>query len=64
MQGFGTLGRTNDFAHETEHKIGPAFFSRTALGARNKIKFDAAVLFGLNHNVPNTAIRFNLEYEI
>jgi len=50
--------------HETEHKIGPAFFSRTALGARNKIKFDAAVLFGLNHNVPNTAIRFNLEYEI
>jgi len=64
LQGFGTLGRTNDFAHETEHKIGPAFFSRTALGARNKIKFDAAVLFGLNHNTPNTTIRFNLEYEI
>ena len=64
VQGFGTLGRSNDFARETEHKIGPAFFSRTALGARNKIKFDAAVLFGLNHNVPNTAIRFNLEYEI
>ncbi len=27
-------------------------------------KFDAAVLFGLNHNAPNATIRFNLEYEI
>jgi len=64
VQGFGTLGRSNDFAHETEHKIGPAFFSQVVLGARHKIKFDAAVLFGLNHNTPNTTIRFNLEYEI
>jgi hypothetical protein len=63
VQGFGTMGRTNDFARETEHKIGPAFFSQAALGTR-KIKFDAAVLFGLNHNTPNTTIRFNLEYEI
>jgi hypothetical protein len=64
VQGFGTLGRSNDFAHETEHKIGPAFFSQVVLGARHKIKFDAAVLFGLNRNTPNTTIRFNLEYEI
>jgi len=64
VQGFGTLGRTNDFARETKHKIGPAFFSRTVLGPRNKIKFDAAVLFGLNRHAPNTTIHFNLEYEI
>jgi hypothetical protein len=62
VQGFGTLGRTNDFARETEHKIGPAFFSQ--LGARNKIKFDAAVLFGVNRNTPDTTVRFTLEYEI
>ena len=63
-QGFGMIGRTNDFARETEHKIGPAFFSQAVLGARNKIKFDAAVLFGLNRNTPQTTVRFNLEYEI
>ena len=64
IQGFGTLGRSNDFAHETEHKIGPAFFGQVVLGARHKIKYDAAVLFGLNRNTPDTTIRFNLEYEI
>jgi hypothetical protein len=64
VQGFGTLGRTNEFRHNTEHKIGPAFFSQAVLGARNKVKFDAAVLFGLNRNTPDTTIRFNLEYEI
>jgi hypothetical protein len=64
IQGFGTLGRTNEFDHDTEHKIGPAFFSQAMLGARNKIKFDAAVLFGLNRNSPDTTFRFNLEYEI
>ena len=64
VQGFGTIGRTNDFARATEHKIGPAFFSQAVLGTRNKIKFDAAVLFGLNRNSPDTTVRFNLEYEI
>ncbi|HEY2966748.1 MAG TPA: hypothetical protein VGK75_00140 [Casimicrobiaceae bacterium] len=64
VQGFGTIGRTNDFARETQHEIGPAFFSQAVLGARNKIKFDAAILFGLNRNTPDTTFRFNLEYEI
>ena len=64
VQGFGTMGRTNDFARETEHKIGPAFFSQAVVGTRDKIKFDAAILFGLNRNTPDTTVRFNLEYEI
>jgi hypothetical protein len=64
LQGFGTLGRTNDFAHESEHKIGPAFFSRVNLGGSDKLKFDAALLFGLNRDTPRTTLRFNLEYEI
>jgi hypothetical protein len=64
LQGFGTLGRTNDFGHETEHKIGPALFSQAVLGGRNKLKFDAAVLFGLNRNTADTTLRFTLEYEL
>lgn len=64
VQGFGTIGGTNDFARATEHMIGPAFFSEAARGGRNKLKFDAAVLFGVNRNTPDTSIRFNPEYEI
>ncbi len=64
MQAFGTLGRSNDFGHETEHRIGPAFFSQVLVGTRNKLKFDAALLFGLNRNTPDTTLRFNLEYEL
>ena len=63
-QGFGSLGRTNDFGHATEHKIGPAFFGQTALGGRNKLKYNGAVLFGLNNNTPDTTIQFTLEYEM
>jgi hypothetical protein len=63
VQGFGTLGRTNDFGHATEHKIGPAFFGQVFLGARNKLRYDAAVLFGLNNNTPATTVRFTVEYE-
>jgi hypothetical protein len=63
-QGFGSLGRTNDFGHASEHKIGPAFFGQVALGGRSKLKYDGAVLFGLNNNTPDTTVRFTLEYEM
>jgi len=64
VQGFGSLGRTNDFGHVTEHKIGPAFFGQVPLGGRNKLRYDGAVLFGLNNNTPDTTVRFTLEYEM
>jgi hypothetical protein len=64
VQGFGSLGRTNDFGHATEHKIGPAFFGQVVLGSRNKLKYDGAILFGLNTNRPDTTVRFTLEYEM
>jgi len=63
LQGFGTFGRTNDFGHETENSIGPAFFGQIITTPRSKLKYDAAVLFGLNNNTPNTTLRFQLEYE-
>jgi len=64
LQGFGTLGRTNDFGRQVEAKIGPAFFGQILTGARSKLKYDAAVLFGLNKNTPDTTLRFQIEYEI
>jgi hypothetical protein len=64
VQGFGSLGRTNDFGHATEHKIGPAVFGQVALGGRNKLKYNGAVLFGLNNNTPDTTVRFTVEYEM
>ena len=64
VQGLGTLGRTNNFGHETEANIGPAFFGQIPTGVRNKLKYDAAVLFGLNKNTPDTTVRFQIEYEL
>ena len=64
VQAFGSLGRSNDLGHATEHKIGPAFFGQVALGRRNKLKYDGAVLFGLNNNTPDTTVRFTVEYEM
>ena len=64
VQGFGTLGRTNDVGHATEHRIGPAFFSQLPGGSRDKLKFDAALLFGTKHNTADTTLRFNVEYEL
>jgi len=63
LQGFGTFGRTNDFGHETENQLGPALFGQFVTGPRQKLKYDAAVLFGLNSNTANTTVRFQLEYE-
>ena len=64
IQGIGALGRTNDFGHETQASIGPAFFGQIFTGPRNKLKYDAAVLFGVNKNTPDTTVRFQIEYEI
>ena len=64
LQAIGTLGRTNNFGHETETSVGPAFFGQIVTGPRNKLKYDAAVLFGVNKNTPDTTVRFQIEYEL
>ena len=64
MQGFGTLGRTSDFGRQAQSSVGPAFFGQIPTGGRSKLKYDAAVLFGLNKNTPDTTVRFQIEYEI
>jgi hypothetical protein len=64
LQSLGTLGRTNDFGHRAEASLGPAFFGQVLAGSRNKLRYDAAVLFGLNGNTPDTTVRFQIEYEL
>lgn len=64
LQSIGSLGRTNDFGHQTEANLGPAFFGQICTGPRNKLRYDAAVLFGLNRNTPDTTVRFQIEYEL
>ena len=64
LQAIGTLGRSGNFGHETEASIGPAFFGQILTGPRNKLKYDAAVLFGGNKDTPDTTVRFQIEYEL
>jgi hypothetical protein len=64
LQSIGSLGRTNDFGHQTEANLGPAFFGQIFTGPRSKLKYDAALLFGLNKNTPDTTVRFQIEYEL
>jgi hypothetical protein len=64
LQSIGTLGRTNDFGHQTQGNLGPALFGQISTGGRSKLKYDAAVLFGLNKNTPDTTLRFQIEYEM
>ena len=48
-QGFGSLGRWNKWApsSEQEHKFGPAIFGKIRTGSKSAIKYNAAVLFGI-----------------
>ena len=64
LQSIGTLGRTNDFGHQMEVGLGPAFFGQVFTSPRNKLKYDAGLLFGLNKNTPDTTVRFQIEYEL
>jgi hypothetical protein len=64
-QGFGSLGRWDHWApsSEQEHQFGPAIFGKIRTGGKQVIKYNAAVLFGLTHASPRTALRFQAEYE-
>jgi len=59
--GLGDWGHTGSLS-DHEQQVGPACFGklRTAGGA---LKYEAAMLFGLNDETPDTTLRFLLEYE-
>ncbi|HET8585519.1 MAG TPA: hypothetical protein VFM89_07250, partial [Casimicrobiaceae bacterium] len=64
-QGFGDVGTWNDWepTREQPHIAGPAIFGRAALGGRQVLKYDAALLFKLTNAAPSATVRAQLEYE-
>ena len=65
IQGFGELGKWNDWApaREQNHRAGPAMFGKLNLNGRNVVKYNAAVLFGLTSGAPDHTFRAQVEYE-
>ncbi len=62
VQVFGSLGDPAHL-HSEELSVGPALFGRVSLGNAKGLRYNAAVLAGLTHGTPDTAFRFQLEYE-
>ncbi|MDD2721798.1 MAG: hypothetical protein PHH47_10885 [Gallionella sp.] len=65
MQGFGELGKWNNWARSAQqnHRVGPALFGELALDEDHAVKYSAAWLFGASAAAPNHTFRLNLEYE-
>lgn len=65
LQGFGELGKWNDWAAKDErvHKLGPAVFGKLPLGGRQAIKYNAAWLFAASEAAPSHTLRAQVEYE-
>lgn len=64
LQAIGSAGFFGELGREKEHAFGPAFFGQLRLDSKDKIKYDAALLFGLNRDAPDTTFRVTLEYEM
>jgi len=64
VQGFGELGAVDHLGQGDWHSIGPALFGVQRLHGRDKLRYNAAVLAGLNDAAPDAAVRFQLEYEM
>lgn len=64
LQGFGGLGEVEHLGQGDSHIAGPAVFGVKRLHGRDKLRYNAAVLAGLNHAAPDATVRFQLEYEM
>jgi len=64
-QGFGEVGKWNDWSpgREQEHILGPAIFGKLALGGRNVLRYNGALLFKASSAAPDHTLRAQLEYE-
>jgi hypothetical protein len=60
--GLGDWGDNGSFS-DHEHQAGPSVMGKLMSGPRSAFKYEAAVLFGLNDEAPDTTVRFLLEYE-
>jgi hypothetical protein len=64
-QGFGDVGPWNHWApgSEQSHVAGPALFGTVRVGNRQKVKYNAALLFGMTDGSPRNTLRLQAEYE-
>jgi len=62
-QGFGELGVLGHLGQDQSHIAGPAIFGLKRFG-RNTVKWNAAVLGGLDSAAPNVTIRTQIEIEM
>lgn len=64
VQGFGGLGEFGHLGEGDSHIAGPALFGVKRLAGHDKLRYNAAVLAGLNDAAPDVAVRFQVEYEM
>ena len=65
IQGFGEVGEWDNWKQGNlqNHRWGPAVFGKIGLDNLTKIKYNAAVLYGVSEAAPNQTFRMQLEYE-
>lgn len=63
VQGFGDMGKWNDWDTSASHRIGPAIFGKFTLGNRQAIKYNAAWLLKASNAAPANTLRMQVEYE-
>jgi hypothetical protein len=65
LQGFGETGPWDHWAPSSEqaHIAGPAIFGKVHVGNHQAIRWNAGLLFGLNHGAPKNTLRLQAEYE-
>lgn len=64
-QGMGEMGEWNHWENSDQqnHRLGPAIFGKFDLGNHRKIKYNAAMLYGLTDAAPDQTFRMQAEYE-
>ena len=65
VQALGNLGPWDHWSPSSaqEHKLGPALFGKFKTGQHEAVKYNAALLFGTNHNTSRVTLRLQSEYE-
>lgn len=64
-QGFGEMGEWDQWEESKaqNHRLGPAVFGKLDVGQHRKIKYNAAMLFGISDAAPDHTFRMQAEYE-
>lgn len=63
LQSFATLGQLGSLGTADEYTLGPALFGSARVGHGGRLKWNAAVLAGMNRAAPDLSLRFELEFE-